>query len=68
MKKKVNGINSCNKIINIQILHIHVELFCINCILCEIEYVNLIKKFISNITTKYFSIQTWEVAGFDCDM
>lgn len=68
MKKKVNGIDSCNKIINIQILHIHVELFCINCILCEIEYVNLIKKFISNITTKYFYIQTWEVAGFDCDM
>lgn len=27
MKKKVNGIDSCNKIINIQILHIHVELF-----------------------------------------
>lgn len=68
MKKKVNGIDSCNKIINIQILHIHVELFCINCILCEIEYDNLIKKFISNITTKYFCIQTWEVAGFDCDM
>lgn len=68
MKKKVNGIDSCNKIINIQILHIHVELFFINCILCEIEYVNFIKKFISNITTKYFSIQTLEVAGFDCDM
>lgn len=43
-------------------------IFFINCILCEIEYVNLIKKFISNIATKYFSIQTWEVAGFDCDM
>lgn len=69
MKKgKLTGIHSCNKSINIQILHIHVELFCINCILCEIEYVNLIKKFISNITTKYFSIQTLEVAGFDCDM
>lgn len=26
MKKKVNGIDSCNKIINVQILHIHVEL------------------------------------------
>lgn len=60
MKKgKLTGIDSCNKSINIQILHIHVELFFINCILCE---------FISNITTKYFSIQTWEVAGFDCDM
>lgn len=69
MKKgKLTGIDSCNKSINIQILQIHVELFCINCILCEIEYVNLIKKFISNITTKYFCIQTWEVAGFDCDM
>lgn len=60
MKKgKLTGIDSCNKSINIQILHIHVELFFINCILCE---------FISNITTKYLSIQTWEVAGFDCDM
>lgn len=67
-KGKLTGIDSCNKSINIQILHIHVELFFINCILCEIEYVNFIKKFISNITTKYFSIQTWEVAGFDCDM
>lgn len=69
MKKgKLTGIDSCNKSINIKILHIHVALFFINCILCEIEYANLIKKFISNITTKYFSIQTWEVAGFDCDM
>lgn len=68
-KGKLTGIDSCNKSFNIQILHIHVEyFFFINCILCEIEYVNLIKKFISNIATKYFSIQTWEVAGFDCDM
>lgn len=30
--------------------------FFINCILCEIEYVNLIKIFILNIIIKYFFI------------